>query len=85
MAPASAAHFASLRRLSFAREVQQIAFSFVKYGSAAYFFRTYVMGVTAVSNSHSMLPVAARILSHKWPPNKLLCCNSAPDQACFLP
>ena len=54
MSRASAAHFAYLRRLAFTREVQQMAVKFVKYGSAAYFFRTYVMGVTAV-----IMPVAA--------------------------
>ena len=51
MAHASAAHFAHLRRLALTREVQQVAIKFVKYGSAAYFFRAYVMGVTAVNNS----------------------------------
>ena len=48
MSPASAAHFARLRRLAVTREIQQMAFTFVKFGSAAHFFRTYVMGLTAV-------------------------------------
>lgn len=50
MANTSAAHFAHLRRLALTREVQQMAVKFVKYGSAAYFFRAYVMGVTAVND-----------------------------------
>lgn len=50
MAHASAAHIARLRRLALTKEVQQMAVRFVKYGSAAYFFRAYVMGVTAVND-----------------------------------
>ena len=49
MAHVSAAHFAYLRRLALTREVQQMAVKFVKYGSAAYFVRAYVVGVTAVN------------------------------------
>lgn len=49
MASQAAAHVRHLRRLAFTREVQQMAVKVVKYGCAAYCFRTYVMGVTAVS------------------------------------
>ncbi len=49
MSSQAAAHVRYLRRLALTKEVQQMAFNIVKYGSAAYFFRTYVMGLTAVS------------------------------------
>lgn len=49
MASQAAAHMRHLRRLAFTREVQQMAVKVVKYGCAAYCFRTYAMGVTAVS------------------------------------
>ena len=49
MGSQAAAHFAHLRRLAFTKEVQQMAFTFVKYGSAVYCFRTYVMALTAVT------------------------------------
>ena len=52
MSSPAAAHVRHLRRLALTRDVQQMALTFVKYGSAAYFFRTYVMGVTAVGLSN---------------------------------
>ena len=39
-----------LRRVTFAKEIQQMAVTCVQYGSAAYCFRKYVLGVTAVSD-----------------------------------
>ena len=80
MAHASAAHFAHLRRLALTREVQQVAIKFVKYGSAAYFFRAYVMGVTAVNNSF-ILHCPSNDL--RPPMNFLRCVCSAQDRACF--
>lgn len=57
MSSQAAAHVRYLRRLALTKEVQQMAFNIVKYGSAAYFFRTYVMGLTAVSRPVALLCV----------------------------
>ena len=62
----AAAHFAHLRRLAFTKEVQDMAMTFVKYGSAAYCFRTYVMGLTAVNFEPTMLACNGVQQKHAW-------------------
>ncbi len=68
MGSQAAAHFAHLRRLAFTKEVQQMAFTFVKYGSAVYCFRTYVMGLTAVNFEPKMLGTTIEAVQqkHAW-------------------
>ena len=89
MAHASAVQFAQLRRLALTREVQQMAVKFVKYGSAAYFFRTYVMGVTAVNVNLQSWPlqntshIVSKMTSGLAFPGLLHSVCSAQDQACF--
>ncbi len=65
MGSQAAAHFAHLRRLAFTKEVQQMAFTFVKYGSAVYCFRTYVMALTAVIFEPKCLGLLLRLFSRK--------------------
>lgn len=65
MGSQAAAHFAHLRRLAFTKEVQQMAFTFVKYGSAVYCFRTYVMALTAVSIEPKMLETIIDTIQQK--------------------
>ncbi len=66
MGSQAAAHFAHLRRLAFTKEIQQMAFTFVKYGSAVYCFRTYVMGLTAVSFEPKMVACDGLQQKHTW-------------------
>jgi len=94
MGSQAAAHFAHLRRLAFTKEVQQMAFTFVKYGSAVYCFRTYVMALTAVSFEPKTLGTTVETVQQKtaWDYMHRPACNvwsaqpvpcSAQDRACF--
>ena len=80
MSSRSASFSRSAWRSAVSRDAQQMALTFIKYGSAAYVFRTYVMGLTAVSAVESVLAYLKSKLCYAYATQLAAGC-SAPGQA----